>query len=86
LLEASYLIGKTMEPHNIGESLILPAAIKIVSVMHLLPRETVSQCITTLSQDIKFHLLDQLSQSPNFTMQLNKSTNVANLAQFLVYV
>ncbi|GFV87112.1 protein FAM200B [Trichonephila clavipes] len=33
-LEASYLIGKTMIPHTIGESLILPAATKIISIMH----------------------------------------------------
>ena len=34
LLEASYLIAKTKKPHSIGESLVLPAAIKIVSIMH----------------------------------------------------
>ncbi|GFV84122.1 protein FAM200B [Trichonephila clavipes] len=32
-LEVSYLIGKTMKPHSIGESLILPAATKMTSVM-----------------------------------------------------
>ncbi|GFX78565.1 protein FAM200B [Trichonephila clavipes] len=33
-LEVSYLIGKTMKPHTIGESLILPAATKMTSIMH----------------------------------------------------
>ncbi|XP_025415530.1 SCAN domain-containing protein 3-like [Sipha flava] len=33
-LKASYLIAKTKKPHSIGESLVLPAAIKIVSIMH----------------------------------------------------
>jgi hypothetical protein len=33
-LEASYLIAKTKKPHSIGESLVLPVAIKIVSIMH----------------------------------------------------
>jgi hypothetical protein len=33
-LEASYLIVKTKKLHSIGEYLVLPAAIKIVSIMH----------------------------------------------------
>ncbi|GFV75982.1 protein FAM200B [Trichonephila clavipes] len=33
-LEVSYLIGKTMKPHTIGESFILPAATKMTSIMH----------------------------------------------------
>ncbi|GFW39993.1 hypothetical protein TNCV_5116761 [Trichonephila clavipes] len=33
-LEVSYLIGKTMKPHTIGESLIHPAATKMTSIMH----------------------------------------------------
>ncbi|GFW56260.1 reverse transcriptase domain-containing protein [Trichonephila clavipes] len=33
-LEISYLIGKTMKPHTIGETLILPAATEMTSIMH----------------------------------------------------
>jgi hypothetical protein len=34
LLEASFLIGKTMKPHNISEFFALRAAIEMVSIMH----------------------------------------------------
>ncbi|GFT29332.1 protein FAM200B [Trichonephila clavipes] len=33
-LEVSYLIGKTMKPHTIGESLIHPTATKMTSIIH----------------------------------------------------
>ncbi len=33
-LEVSYLIGKNLKPHTIEESLILPSAIKMTSIMH----------------------------------------------------
>jgi len=32
-LESSYLNAKTKKPHSIGKSFVLPAAIKILSIM-----------------------------------------------------
>jgi hypothetical protein len=32
--EASYLIAKAKKPHTIGESLIMPVAIKITEILH----------------------------------------------------
>lgn len=48
--------------------------------------DTVSRHVTTLLEDIKSQFLDKLRQSPSFTMQLDESTDVLNLAQLLVYV
>lgn len=61
--EVSYLIAKTKKPHSIGESLVLPAAIKIVTAMHgeayandlksiPLSDNTVSRRISNISDDI----------------------------------
>ncbi|GFU69001.1 protein FAM200B [Trichonephila clavipes] len=65
-LEVSYLIGKTMKPHTIGESLILPAATKMTSIMHgdiykygnelktiPLSRDTTSRRISEMSRNIE---------------------------------
>jgi hypothetical protein len=32
--EASYLIAKDKKPHTIGESLIMPVALKIMEILH----------------------------------------------------
>lgn len=95
-LEALYLIAKTKKPHSIGESLILPASIKIVSIMHgesyanelktiPLSRDTVSRRIENMSDNIKSQLLNRL-RGNYFAMQLDESTDITNLAQLLVYV
>ncbi|XP_025415580.1 zinc finger BED domain-containing protein 5-like [Sipha flava] len=39
--KVSYLITKTKKPHSIGESLVLPAAIKIVTAMHVMNEESI---------------------------------------------
>jgi hypothetical protein len=67
-LEASYLIGKTMKSRNISESLILLAAIEMVSVMHgenmvmtsslFLCQETQFLGVLQYFQKIKLQLLD----------------------------
>ena len=78
-LETSYLIAKNKKPHSIGESLVLPAAIKIVSIMHgesyanelktiHLSRDTVSRRIINMSDNIKSQLLNRL-QGNYFAMQ-----------------
>ncbi|VVC45848.1 Hypothetical protein CINCED_3A000273 [Cinara cedri] len=95
-LEASYLIAKTKKSHSIGESLVLLAAIKIVSIMHgesyanelktiPLSRDTVSRRIENMSDNIKSQLLNRL-RGNYFAMQLDESTDITNLAQLLVDV
>jgi len=84
-LEASYLIAKTKKPHSIDESLVLPAAMKIVSIMHgesytnklkmiLLSRDTVSRRIENMSDNIKSQLLNRL-RGNYFAMQLDEFTD-----------
>lgn len=96
-LEVSYLIGRNMKPHTIGESLVLPAAIKIISIMHgekysndlksiPLSRDTVSRRITAISDNIKSNLLDRLKNSKFYAIQLDETTDISNMAQLIVYV
>jgi len=93
--EVSYLIAKTKKPHSIGESLVLPAAIKIVTAMQgeayandlksiPLSDNTVSRRISNISDDILKQLLNRL-RSNYFAMQLDESTDISNFSQ-LVYV
>lgn len=94
-LKVSYLIAKTKKPHS-GESLVLPAFIKIVSIMHgesyanelktiPLLRDTVSCRIENMSDNIKSQLLNRLLGN-YFAMQLDESMDITNLSQLLVYV
>lgn len=96
-LEVSYLIGKNMKPHTIGESLVLPAAIKMVSIMHgekytndiksiPLSKDTVSRRINSIAMNLKSILLSRLYDSKVFALQLDESTDISNLAQIIVYV
>nr|XP_042900694.1 zinc finger MYM-type protein 6-like [Parasteatoda tepidariorum] len=73
-LKVSYLMGKTMKPHTIGESLILPAATKMTSIMHgdkygnelktvPLPRDTVSQRISEMSRNIEFIFNEDITET-----------------------
>jgi hypothetical protein len=68
LLEASYLIGKTMKPH-ISESLILPAA-KVVSIM---PGEKYSNDLKSipLSRDTASHVLQHSQKISNCNCWIN---------------
>jgi len=74
----------------------MPAAIKIVSIMHgeananelkkiPLSRDTVSHRIVNMYDDIKSQLLNRL-RGNYFAMQLDECTDITNLAQLLVCV
>ncbi|XP_075472991.1 protein FAM200B [Ascaphus truei] len=93
----SELIARTMKPYNIGETLVLPAAIKMCEIMHgskyaealksiPLSRDTVKRRIIDLSKDIEIQLLMQIQQSVKFAIQLDESTDIGNMAQLLVFV
>jgi Tfp pilus assembly protein PilO len=95
--EVSYLIAKNKKPHAIRETLLLPAAMKMCKIMHgekygeALKTIAVSnnagmRRIESMSEDIKEQLLNRIKCSPKFALQIDESTDVAGLAQLLVFV
>lgn len=95
--EVSYLIAKDKKPHTIGESLLLPAAVRMVDIIHgkeyteklkaiPLSDNSVARRIEMIAEDIKKQLLEQLTLCGKFALQLDESTDVANMAQLLVFI
>ena len=100
-LEASYVVSyrvaKTGKPHTIVEDLILPAAEDMAGIMQgekakrtiqKMPssNNTVSRRITDMAGDVLKQLLLRIRASEFYALQLDESTDVAGLAQLLVYV
>jgi hypothetical protein len=94
--ELSYLIVKNKNPHTIGETLLLPAAIKMCGIMHgkkyaKLLKQLLSPIMQycdaeSMSEDIKEQLLVRIKFSPKSVLKIDESTDVAGLAQLLVFV
>lgn len=95
--KVSHLIAKSGKNHTIGENLILPAAVEIVSCMFgkkegkivktiSLSNDTVSRRIHDMACDTKEQLVQIIRGSPCFGIQLDESTDVAGLAQLIVFV
>lgn len=100
-LRASYLlavrIAKSRKPHNVGESLILPAAIEIckeicgeavAEKLKVIPvsNDTIHRRITNASQDVKEQLVSRISESKKYAIQLDESTDIAGQAQLIAFV
>ncbi|GFX83511.1 zinc finger MYM-type protein 6 [Trichonephila clavipes] len=96
-LEVSYLIGKTMKPHTIGESLILSSATKMTSIMHgdkygnelktiPLSRDTVSRRISEMSRNIESEVIKRIQNSSVFALQLDETTDITKMSQLIIYV
>src|SRR6218665_1006265 len=97
--EVSRKIAAAKKPHSIGEQLILPCCKDIISnvlgsselekLKHVsLSNDTVRRRIAEMSENI---LLQVVSKIQNllfhfFAIQLDETTNVANLAQLCIYV
>lgn len=95
--EASLLIAKSKKPYNIGEELILPAAIKMSAIVHgkkeanemrkiSLSNNTVSRRIAEISEDQREQLILRIKESRKFAIQLDESTDITNMAYLLSYV
>uniref|UniRef100_A0A9J8C488 Uncharacterized protein n=1 Tax=Cyprinus carpio carpio TaxID=630221 RepID=A0A9J8C488_CYPCA len=93
----SYHIAKKGMPHTIGENLCLPVAKDMVNCMLgekaaktldkiPLSDNTVSRRIDSISTDIFNQLISRIKNSEFFSLQIDESTDVANLANLLVYV
>ncbi len=95
--EASYLIAKAKKPFTIGEELALPIAIRITEIINgkkyadelrKIPMSdtTVSRRILEISKDQFEQLLERIKENSKFAIQLDETTDIANMAQLLVYV
>ena len=93
----SYRIARKGLPHTIGEDVCLPAAKEMVECMigekeakklDMIPvsNNTVSRRIDALSEDILATLVGRVKKSEFYSLQVDESTDVANLANLLVYV
>ena len=94
---ASLHIAKAGKPHTIGEELCLPLAKEMTGIMcgekaakqlSLVPlsNDTVSRRIQAMANNVKHILVERIKCSPYFSIQLDETTDVADLANLLVYV
>uniref|UniRef100_K7GJS8 DUF4371 domain-containing protein n=1 Tax=Pelodiscus sinensis TaxID=13735 RepID=K7GJS8_PELSI len=94
--EVSYLIAKDKKPHTIGETLVLPAAVKMVEIIHgkqygdklkcfPLSASTVGRRIENIAEDLKKQVLEQIMQCGRFAVQLDENTDVSNVSQLMVF-
>lgn len=91
------LIAKNMKPHNIGETLILPACSAIVKTILgpeaeegikkiPLSNDTIARRIVDLSSDIEKRLVNKVTESKLFSMQLDESTDVGEKVHLLAFI
>lgn len=100
-LEASYRISlriaKAKKPHTIGEDLILPSAVEMVSIVlgtdmankiKVVPlsNNTVFRRISDMSEDVTLQIVEAVRESPWHAIQLDESTDIASCAQLMVWV
>ncbi|XP_050522977.1 protein ZBED8-like [Daktulosphaira vitifoliae] len=96
-IRASLIIAKDGKPHTIGEILVLPAAKKIVRCVLgekaskeikkvSLSNDTVKRTIDDMSSNIKNKLLLYLKDCNFFAIQIDESTDIANMAQLMVLI
>lgn len=95
--EVALLIAKCGKPHTIGETLVLPAAKKIVEIVLgegssnkisqsvPLSNNTVSRRIDEMAADVESKLTHMLKKS-KFALQIDESTVIDNNAILLAYV
>ena len=99
--KASYLvaelIAKTMKPHTIAESLILPSCCAIVKTMFGAEAEkevrkiplsdnTISRRIEDMSADIERSVCELVKEKGMYALQVDESTDVGGKAQLLVFM
>ena len=94
--EVAHLVAKSLKPHTIAESLLLPAAIAMASAMHgekianalktiPLSNDTMSRRIYDIAQDMKCQLLERVKNS-RFSLQLDESTDMVGVAHLMVCI
>ena len=97
-IKLHFFVAKNKKPHTIAEKLIMPTT--KVLVKHVIGNEalskfnsvsasnnTIKRLITEISADINEQVITEVQDSKHgFAIQLDKSTDVSNYAQLLVYV
>ena len=94
--EISQMIAKTKKPHTIGETLIAPCVEIIVKrilgedhskkvAQVSLSNTTIQRRILHFDEDIEDQVVAAINKSPVFAIQLDESTDVESLSQFISY-
>ena len=96
--EVAYLIAKQGKPHIIGETLVKPGAMQLAKIMLgkeaenklsfvPLPNDVVKSQINDIGEDFLSQVVADSKASPTkFSIQLDETTNVANLNQLIASV
>ena len=95
--KVSLQVAKAKKPHNIGETLIKPCLVACADILLgesaaakmkqvSLSNNTVKNRIDDMASDIKSQLIVKIKASPVFGIKLNKSIDIANLSQLMVFV
>ena len=93
----SFWIAQQGEAHTIAENLIKPCAKDLVESMIgknyvrnieavPLSNSTVSRHISDMAEYCQKEVIKRVKQSPTFSLQMDESTDVENLAVLLVFV
>ena len=90
-------VAKAKKAHTIGETLRKPCILESVKLMLeekasqtmkqiSLSNDTKKYRIHEMSKNIKSKMISKINSSPVFALQLDETTDVANLSQLLVYI
>jgi hypothetical protein len=93
--KVSLRIAKAGRPHTIGESLLQPAAEdmassvlgeKVAKQRESIPLSNVSRRISDMASNIKKQLMENVKVSKYYSVQLDESTDVSNMAHLLTFI
>lgn len=95
--EVAFQVAKTKKPHTIAEDLVKPCLLACTKLVLgesacekmkkiSMSNDTIRSRIDDLSKDMQERLLVNIRESPVFSIQLDESTDVANLSQLMVFV
>ncbi|XP_065663055.1 zinc finger BED domain-containing protein 5-like [Hydra vulgaris] len=94
--KVSYIIAQKKKAHTLAEEVILPCTKEIVRLLFgeeavkkidniPLSNTTVKRRITDISSNIKENVINEIKESPYFSIQLDDSTDVSSMAQLIVF-
>ncbi|XP_065639505.1 zinc finger BED domain-containing protein 5-like [Hydra vulgaris] len=94
--KVSYIIAQNKKAHTLTEEVIIPCTKEIVRLLFgeetakkvdniSLSNTTVKRRLTDISSNIKENVINEIKESPYFSIQLDESTDVSSMAQLIVY-